>query len=90
MNKLDSFTVIATDASTATLTVEWVSSTNPKLKMIQNHRIPLEAEEDNWTKEELQEYFAKDLAVPAPIPAWAVEEASAEIIARFKKQTEQI
>ena len=88
MNKLDSFTVIATDAATATLTVEWVSSTNSILKMIQSHKIPLEAEEDNWTKEELQDHFAKELPVPTPIPSWAVEEASAEQVARFKQQTE--
>jgi len=85
MNTLDSFTVISTDAATATLTVEWVSSTNSELKLVRDHRIPLEAEEDNWTRAELQTHFATELLSSTAIPEWAKAEEAAENINRIKQ-----
>jgi len=85
MNPLDSFTVIATDAARATLTLEWVSSTNSELKLVRDHRIPLEAEEDNWTEAELRAHFATELLAGTAIPEWAKAEEAAENINRVKQ-----
>jgi len=85
MNPLDSFTVMATDAATATLTVEWVSSTNPKLKLVRDHRIPIEAEEESWTEAELRAHCATELLAGTAIPEWALVEEALENINRVKQ-----
>ena len=85
MSQFDSFTVISTHAATATLTVEWVCSIDPELKLVLDHRIPLEAEEDGWTRSELQAYFAKQVNPPTAIPSWATAEEAVENVSRVQK-----
>jgi hypothetical protein len=85
MNPLDSFTVIATDAATGTLTVEWSASTKPALKLVRDHKIPLEADQDNWTEAELRAHFATELLASTAIPEWAKAEEAAENINRVKQ-----
>lgn len=40
-----------------------------------SHKIPVEAEENNWTREQLRDFWLLEVEDVADIPQWAEEEA---------------
>jgi len=82
MIQYDSFKVVGTDASTATMLLEWHSSSNAEVTLLRNHAIPLEAEQNEWTEEQYRKYFLTEVSDVPSVPEWATEEVTAELIAR--------
>ena len=82
----DKFKVIDFDEQTGHILLEWYVSTDPTVqKLVRNHKIPIEAELNNWTEAQYRAYFSNEVEDMAVIPEWAKAEAEKEYLVRKRR-----
>lgn len=73
MHRFDKCRIIDADATQGHVVCEWWDSSKPEIERVYrrlNHRIPIEAEEFEWSKEKLMEYWSNEVEDVATIPEW--------------------
>ena len=70
--------VFAYNAELGNLEIAWFDNAvpvNQREYMLRNHKIPIEAETNNWTRQQLIDfYLSTEVEDIADIPAWAEQE----------------
>lgn len=75
----NNFRVLDYDVPSGELTLGWYNDQLPidgQFILRQGHRIPIEAEQNSWTRAQLLTFFLDQVNDVADIPQWAKDEAA--------------
>lgn len=74
----NNFRVLEYDIPSGEMTLGWYDDTQPYADQIlwrQGHKIPLEAEQNNWVRADYLAWFIQEISDVSDIPQWAMDEA---------------
>lgn len=74
----NNFRVLDYDIARGEMVLGWYDDTQPiadQFILSLNHKIPLEAETNNWTRAEYLAWFIQEVEDVADVPQWARDEA---------------
>jgi len=85
MQRYNDFKVMGSQPELGQIDVFWFDNTrgpdgklltplNKQNVLFQSHRVPVEAEENNWTREQLRMWWVNEVDDVADIPQWAEDE----------------
>lgn len=85
MQRYTDFKVIGTNPSNGQVDVVWYDDTrgadgrlatpiDQQNILFLSHRVPVEAEENSWTREQMRQWWLADVDDVADIPQWAEDE----------------
>lgn len=78
----ETFKIIDYDEVKGEIVLEWQDTNDLTNTFTLNHRIPLEAEDANWTEAQYRSYFINEVSDAATIPDWMKTEARDEMLTR--------
>lgn len=85
------FRVVGVSEDTGELTLAWyddtrdaqgrlVTALKDQTFLVRGHKIPVEAEDNSWTREQLRDFFVLQVEGIASIPQWAKTEADNTVL----------
>lgn len=93
MQVYNDFAVLEIHEEVGTLTLAWYDATpHPTLPnqlatpitqqhiLVRAHKIPIEAEQNNWTREQLRQFWELEVEDVADIPQWAHDEVGRVVL----------
>lgn len=91
MQNYNEFRVVEVYEATGEMKVVWyddtrdgqgklVTALKDQTVLEQGHKIPVEAEQNNWTREMLRDFWVLQIEGIADIPAWAKTEADSTVV----------
>lgn len=91
MRVYNNFVVLETHPDIGHLTVAWYDDTRDaqgqlvtplkqQIPLVRSHRIPVEAEQNNWTRDQLRQFWELEVEDVADIPQWADDEVGKAVV----------